>query len=383
MFELVDNIPQSAVIKVIGVSGGGGNAVHHMISNQVDGVDFICANTDSQALSNLKAKTVLQMGTSITRGLGAGANPEIGRQAALEDREQIADILSGADMVFITAGMGGGTGTGAAPIVAEVAREMGILTVAVVTRPFPFEGKKRSSIAEQGIELLSGSVDSLITIPNEKLLEVLGKEASLLEAFKAANDVLLGAVKGIADLIMHPGMINVDFADVKTVMSEMGMAMMGTGFASGEDRAREAAESAIRSPLLEDVNLQGARGILVNITAGENLSLGEFSEVGDTVEEFASDDATVVVGTVIDPTLGDEMRVTVVATGLGGNQVLPKKVVDNTEREETDYKQLDRPAVMRNRPAADRGAAMKQAAGAETADMDYLDIPAFLRRQAD
>ena len=383
MFELVDNIPQSAVIKVIGVGGGGGNAVHHMISNQVDAVDFICANTDSQALSNLKAKTVLQMGTSITRGLGAGANPEIGRQAALEDREQIADILSGADMVFITAGMGGGTGTGAAPIVAEVAREMGILTVAVVTRPFPFEGKKRSSIAEQGIELLSGSVDSLITIPNEKLLEVLGKEASLLEAFKAANDVLLGAVKGIADLIMHPGMINVDFADVKTVMSEMGMAMMGTGFASGEDRAREAAESAIRSPLLEDVNLQGARGILVNITAGENLSLGEFSEVGDTVEEFASDDATVVVGTVIDPTLGDEMRVTVVATGLGGNQVLPKKVVDNTEREETDYKQLDRPAVMRNRPAADRGAAMKQAAGAETADMDYLDIPAFLRRQAD
>ena len=383
MFELVDNIPQSAVIKVIGVGGGGGNAVHHMISNQVDGVDFICANTDSQALSNLKAKTVLQMGTSITRGLGAGANPEIGRQAALEDREQIADILSGADMVFITAGMGGGTGTGAAPIVAEVAREMGILTVAVVTRPFPFEGKKRSSIAEQGIELLSGSVDSLITIPNEKLLEVLGKEASLLEAFKAANDVLLGAVKGIADLIMHPGMINVDFADVKTVMSEMGMAMMGTGFASGEDRAREAAESAIRSPLLEDVNLQGARGILVNITAGENLSLGEFSEVGDTVEEFASDDATVVVGTVIDPTLGDEMRVTVVATGLGGNQVLPKKVVDNTEREETDYKQLDRPAVMRNRPAADRGAAMKQAAGAENADMDYLDIPAFLRRQAD
>ena len=383
MFELVDNIPQSAVIKVIGVGGGGGNAVHHMISNQVDGVDFICANTDSQALSNLKAKTVLQMGTSITRGLGAGANPEIGRQAALEDREQIADILSGADMVFITAGMGGGTGTGAAPIVAEVAREMGILTVAVVTRPFPFEGKKRSSIAEQGIEQLSASVDSLITIPNEKLLDVLGKEASLLEAFKAANDVLLGAVKGIADLIMHPGMINVDFADVKTVMSEMGMAMMGTGFASGEDRAREAAESAIRSPLLEDVNLQGARGILVNITAGENLSLGEFSEVGDTVEEFASDDATVVVGTVIDPTLGDEMRVTVVATGLGGNQVLPKKVVDNTEREETDYRQLDRPAVMRNRPAADRGAAMKQAAGAETADMDYLDIPAFLRRQAD
>ncbi|MGB1667644.1 MAG: cell division protein FtsZ [Pseudohongiellaceae bacterium] len=381
MFELIDNIPQSAVIKVLGVGGGGGNAVHHMITNQVDGVDFICANTDSQALNNLKAKTILQMGTSITKGLGAGANPEIGRQAALEDRDQIADILSGADMVFITAGMGGGTGTGAAPIVAEVARELGILTVAVVTRPFPFEGKKRSAIAEQGIEQLSANVDSLITIPNEKLLDVLGKEASLLDAFKAANDVLLGAVKGIADLIMHPGMINVDFADVKTVMSEMGMAMMGTGFATGEDRAREAAESAIRSPLLEDVNLQGARGILVNITAGENLSLGEFSEVGDTIEEFASDDATVVVGTVIDPELGDEMRVTVVATGLGGGQAKPKKVVDNTQREPTDYSQLDRPAVLRNRPV-DRGAVVAQAVGAE-ADIDYLDIPAFLRRQAD
>ncbi len=383
MFELVDNIAQNAVIKVIGVGGGGGNAVHHMITNQVDGVEFICANTDAQALNNLRAKTVLQMGSNITKGLGAGANPEIGRQAALEDKDQIADILGGADMVFITAGMGGGTGTGAAPIVAEVARELGILTVAVVTRPFPFEGKKRSTIAEEGIQQLSDNVDSLITIPNEKLLDVLGKDASLLEAFKAANDVLLGAVKGIADLIMHPGMINVDFADVKTVMSEMGMAMMGTGLASGEDRAREAAESAIRSPLLEDVNLQGARGILVNITAGENLSLGEFSEVGDTVEEFASDDATVVVGTVIDPTLSEEMRVTVVATGLGGEQMKPKKVVDNTTSEsETDYRQLDKPTVMRNRPAADRNAAMAQAVGAET-DMDYLDIPAFLRRQAD
>ena len=381
MFELIDNIPQSAVIKVLGVGGGGGNAVHHMITNEVDGVDFICANTDSQALNNLKAKTILQMGASITKGLGAGANPEIGRQAALEDRDQLADILSGADMVFVTAGMGGGTGTGAAPIVAEVARELGILTVAVVTRPFPFEGKKRSAIAEQGIKQLSANVDSLITIPNEKLLDVLGKEASLLDAFKAANDVLLGAVKGIADLIMHPGMINVDFADVKTVMSEMGMAMMGTGFATGEDRAREAAESAIRSPLLEDVNLQGARGILVNITAGETLSLGEFSEVGDTIEEFASDDATVVVGTVIDPELGDEMRVTVVATGLGGGQGKPKKIVDNTQREQTDYSKLDRPAVLRNRPV-DRGAVVAQAVGAE-ADIDYLDIPAFLRRQAD
>lgn len=384
MFELVDNIPQSAVIKVIGVGGGGGNAVHHMIANQVDGVEFICANTDSQALNNLKAKTILQLGSAITKGLGAGANPEIGRQSALEDRDEIAEVLSGADMVFITAGMGGGTGTGAAPIVAEVAKEMGILTVAVVTRPFPFEGKKRSAIAEQGIQALSENVDSLITIPNEKLLDVLGKDASLLDAFKSANDVLLGAVKGIADLIMNPGMINVDFADVKTVMSEMGMAMMGTGVASGSDRAREAAEAAIRSPLLEDVNLQGARGILVNITAGENLSLGEFSEVGDTIEEFASDDATVVVGTVIDPTLNDEMHVTVVATGLGGHAKKPTKVVDNTARPavETDYRQLDKPAVMRNRQTTGRGAAMAKAVGAEP-DMDYLDIPAFLRKQAD
>jgi cell division protein FtsZ len=323
------------------------------------------------------------MGSNITKGLGAGSNPEIGRQAALEDRDEIAEILSGADMVFITAGMGGGTGTGAAPIVAEVAKEMGILTVAVVTKPFPFEGKKRSAIAEQGIQLLSESVDSLITIPNEKLLDVLGKDASLLEAFKAANDVLLGAVKGIADLIMHPGMINVDFADVKTVMSEMGMAMMGTGMARGDERAREAAESAIRSPLLEDVNLQGARGILVNITAGENLSLGEFSEVGDTIEEFASDDATVVVGTVIDPSLDAEMRVTVVATGLAGSHERPKKVVDNTNLDgTTDYRQLDTPAIMRKRQAGEKAPLMAQAISAE-ADMDYLDIPAFLRRQAD
>jgi cell division protein FtsZ len=286
-------------------------------------------------------------------------------------------------MVFITAGMGGGTGTGAAPIVAEVARELGILTVAVVTRPFSFEGKKRSAIADEGIRQLSEQVDSLITIPNEKLMDVLGKEASLLEAFKAANDVLLGAVKGIADLIMNKGMINVDFADVKTVMSEMGMAMMGTGTAVGEDRARLAAEAAIRSPLLEDVNLQGARGILVNITAGENLSLGEFSEVGDTIEEFASEDATVVVGTVIDPSLDSEMRVTVVATGLNSEYAIPTKVVDNTQKEtSTDYRNLDRPAILRNRESAEPAPVMAQAAGAET-DMDYLDIPAFLRRQAD
>ncbi|MEX1196671.1 MAG: cell division protein FtsZ [Pseudohongiellaceae bacterium] len=394
MFELVDSVPQNAVIKVVGVGGGGGNAVSHMIANHVDGVDFVCANTDAQALNNLKAKTLLQMGSTVTKGLGAGANPDIGRQSALEDRDEIAEILSGADMVFITAGMGGGTGTGAAPIFAEVARELGILTVAVVTRPFPFEGKKRSKIADAGIAELSEYVDSLITIPNEKLLDVLGKNASLLEAFKAANDVLLGAVKGIADLIIRPGMINVDFADVRTVMSEMGMAMMGTGYASGENRAREAAEAAICSPLLEDVNLHGARGILVNITAGENLSLGEFSEVGDTVGEFASDDATVVVGTVIDETLGDEIHVTVVATGLGERKAVdrPTKVVDNTREQAVvaDYRGMDRPTQVRRREAAasarprpgmDQGG-LARAVGSD-ADMDYLDIPAFLRRQAD
>jgi cell division protein FtsZ len=378
MFELVENVAQTAEIKVIGVGGGGGNAVHHMISNQVEGVEFICANTDSQALSNIDAKTILQMGSGITKGLGAGANPEIGRQAALEDRDEIAAILAGADMVFITAGMGGGTGTGAAPIVAEVARELGILTVAVVTKPFPFEGRKRLLVAQQGIEALSEHVDSLITIPNEKLLDVLGKDASLLDAFKAANDVLLGAVKGIADLIMNPGMINVDFADVKTVMSEMGMAMMGTGHASGPNRAREAAEAAIRSPLLEDVNLEGARGILVNITAGENLSLGEFSEVGDTIEEFASDDATVVIGTVIDPSLKDEIRVTVVATGLGSVHARPTKVVDNTPK----YDAIRRPI-----PRTDRGtgntATKIDPLFEPDADLNYLDVPAFLRNQAD
>jgi len=400
MFELVDNIADNAVIKVIGVGGGGGNAVKHMIASNIDGVDFICANTDSQALTDISSRTVLQLGSGVTKGLGAGANPEVGRQAALEDRERIAEVLEGADMVFITAGMGGGTGTGAAPIVAEVARELGVLTVAVVTRPFRFEGKKRMTIAEQGLLELSQHVDSLITIPNEKLLSVLGSNTSLLDAFSAANDVLLGAVQGIADLIIRPGMINVDFADVRTVMSEMGMAMMGTGTATGENRAREAAEAAIRSPLLEDINLQGARGILVNITAGPGLSLGEFSDVGDTIEEFASDNATVVVGTVIDPNLEDEIRVTVVATGLGEAAAMaerPVKVVDNTPAKsrsmpdtQPDYSSLDRPAVNRyGSPRMTRNDAMasgaQQQAVAVGADVnpDFLDIPAFLRRQAD
>jgi cell division protein FtsZ len=392
MFELIDNVPQSAVIKVIGIGGGGGNAVKHMIDHNVEGVDFICANTDAQALSDIESPTMLQLGGDITKGLGAGANPEIGRAAAMEDRERIAESLRGADMVFITAGMGGGTGTGGAPVVAEVARELGILTVAVVTRPFSFEGRKRSTIADSGLRELQQHVDSLITIPNEKLLEVLGKNTSLLDAFKEANDVLLGAVQGIADLIIRPGMINVDFADVRTVMSEMGMAMMGTGSSRGENRAREAAERAINSPLLDDIDLEGARGILVNITAGLDLSLGEFSEVGDTIEEFASDEATVVVGTVIDPDMSDELKVTVVATGLGSAESRARLQVVETQRAarseepqaevdlaaEPDYRDYDRPPARRS---AARGSAA--AATAEKLGEDYFDIPAFLRRQAD
>jgi cell division protein FtsZ len=383
MFELVDNVPQSAVIKVIGVGGGGGNAVRHMMNCDVEGVEFICANTDAQALRDVDARVALQLGGGMTKGLGAGANPEIGRQSAMEDRDRIAEILEGADMVFITAGMGGGTGTGAAPVVAEVARDMGILTVAVVTKPFPFEGRKRMQIANEGIELLQQHVDSLITIPNERLLAVLGPSASLIDAFKEANNVLLGAVQGIADLIIRPGMINVDFADVRTVMSEMGMAMMGSGVARGENRAREAAEKALQSPLLEGVNLQGARGILVNITGGVDLSLGDFNEVGETIEEFASPDATVVVGTVIDPELTDELRVTVVATGLQGFGSEKRKpearvVVNNTRQAlPTDY---DIPTVKRK--AGNASVAVATKAKGEN-DFEYLDIPAFLRNQAD
>jgi len=388
MFELMDTYTQNAVIKVLGVGGGGGNAVEHMVAGNIDGVDFIAANTDAQALKKSSAKTVLQLGSSFTKGLGAGADPEIGRKSAMEDRERIVEMIDGADMLFITAGMGGGTGTGAAPVVAQVAKEMGILTVAVVTRPFSFEGNKRNSIANAGIEELSQHVDSLITIPNEKLLHVLGKNVSLLQAFASANDVLLGAVQGIAELITRPGLINVDFADVRTVMSEMGMAMMGSGKASGEDRARVAAETAVASPLLEDIDLAGARGILVNVTAGLDMSIGEFEEVGNTIREFASDDATVVVGTVIDPEMVDELRVTVVATGLGQAQAVatdaPVKLVYQNQQSsepvvtEKKYEDLDRPTVMRAQTAASTGTAT-----AEDASLDYLDIPAFLRRQAD
>jgi len=388
MFELMDAYSQNAVIKVIGVGGGGGNAVEHMVCADIEGVDFVCANTDAQALKNSSAKTMLQLGTSITKGLGAGANPDIGRESALEDRDRIREVIQGADMLFITAGMGGGTGTGAAPVIAEVAKEMGILTVAVITRPFSFEGNKRSQIADNGIKELSANVDSLITIPNEKLLSELGKNVSLLDAFKAANDVLLGAVQGIAELITRPGLINVDFADVRTVMSEMGMAMMGSAVARGENRAAVAAEQAVGSPLLEDINLSGARGILVNITAGLDLTIGEFEEVGQTIKQFASDNATVVVGTVIDPELTDELRVTVVATGLGSLQKsqlprdeAPLRVIDKEKAapasDEPDYQMLSRPTVLRQQASGDNTVAV------ESDDLEYLDIPAFLRRQAD
>lgn len=380
MFELSENQSVNAVIKVLGIGGSGGNTVDHMIEANVQGVEFISANTDAQALKNSKASILLQLGTEITKGLGAGADPEIGRLAAEENRDRIRDILNGADMVFITCGMGGGTGTGGAPIIAEIAKELGILTVAVATKPFSFEGRKRMLIAEEGIRNLARNVDSLITIPNDKLLTVLGKNISLLNAFKSANNVLLGAVQGIADLITRPGLINVDFADVRTVMSETGMAMMGSGVSSGENRATEAAEAAISSPLLEDVDLTGACGVLVNITAGHNMSIGEFEEVGGVIKSFTQENATVVVGTVIDPELNDELRVTVVVTGLRRHgEVVESKntLTEKTKRDGSiDYHKLEKPTVIRNQgqSSADLPLDMEQ-------NMDYLDIPAFLRRQ--
>ena len=401
MFELMDAYSQSAVIKVIGVGGGGGNAVAHMVSAGIDGVEFMCINTDSQALKHAKVKTALQIGCNITKGLGAGADPEVGRQAAMEDRDRIVELVEGCDMLFITAGMGGGTGTGAAPVVAQVAKELGILTVAVVTKPFEMEGNKRACVADHGIAELGKYCDSLITIPNQKLLTVLGPQTTLLDAFKAANQVLKGAVQGIAELITRPGLINVDFADVRTVMAETGMAMMGSGAASGEDRARAAAEAAVSSPLLEDINLAGAHGILVNVTAGMDLSIGEFQEVGQIVKQFASDDATVVVGTVIDPELSNQVRVTVVATGLGrpaatartsGAAPREREGASSREREtrsevgmrvvrrsslsSSDYAPFDKPTIQRQRAVGD-------GLRAEADPEELLDIPAFLRRQAD
>ncbi len=394
MFEMVE-AQLNAVIKVIGVGGGGGNAVNHMIRSNIEGVEFVCANTDAQALKSISGGSILQLGANITKGLGAGTNPDVGRQAALEDKERIAEALRGTNMVFITTGMGGGTGTGAAPVIAQVAKEMGILTVAVVTRPFVFEGRKRSKVADEGIAALVEHVDSLITIPNEKLITILGKDVSLLSAFAKADDVLAGAVRGISDIMQRPGLINIDFADVKEVMSEMGMAMMGAGSASGPNRAREAAEAAIRNPLLEDINLQGARGVLVNITASD-MTIGEFNDVGEIIEDLVSDQATVKIGSAIDPTMGDELNVTVVVTGLGQEMAKPVKVVDNTfaavnvnavetsagrteNVTEPNYRDFDRPTVMRNRAAHGNVAPNLQA----QEDLDYLDIPAFLRNQAD
>ncbi len=401
MFDLVETINDAPVIKLIGVGGGGSNAVEHMVHSGIEGVEFVCANTDAQALSSMSAKTALHIGQSITKGLGAGANPEIGRQAAMEDRDRIQDLIEGTDMLFITAGMGGGTGTGAIPVVAQIAREMGVLTVAVVTKPFPFEGAKRMHVASAGIEELRAHVDSLITIPNEKLLSVLGKNISLLDAFKAANDVLRGAVQGIAELITSPGLINVDFADVRTVMSEMGLAMMGSGIGRGDDRATEAAEMAISSPLLEDIDLAGARGILVNITAGMDMAIGEFEEVGNVVRQFAADDATVVVGTAINQDLEGELRVTVVATGLGTPSKPHVRPVPQQVQQQrhavggSPYAQTgsagsnspspyansyDKPAVVRKTA---RPTSPPPAPAAGGSDLEYLDIPAFLRRQAD
>lgn len=400
MFEVMEAYSKNAVIKVIGVGGGGGNAVQHMLSAEIEGVEFICANTDAQALRSSSVRTVLQLGGDITRGLGAGANPEIGRQAALEDRDRISDLLEGADMVFITAGMGGGTGTGAAPVIAQIARERGILTVAVVTRPFAFEGKRRMDCANHGIRELSQYVDSLITIPNERLLAVLGREISMLDAFKAANDVLLGAVVGVAELITCPGLINVDFADVRTVMQEMGMAMMGSGRGRGPTRASDAARAAIASPLLDNINLSGAKGILVNITAGADLTMGEFEDVGNAVREFASDNATVVVGTVIDPSTEGEVRVTIVATGISSDParatVEPPKAVEPVRSVEAPVAVAPVPVIVqpvtqdpprepRNRvidPVLRRNPPVEKPQ-TSTSTTDYLDIPAFLRRQAD
>ncbi len=409
-FELIEKMAPNAVIKVVGVGGGGGNAVAHMVNSGVEGVEFITANTDAQAIKNCSTK--LHLGANVTKGLGAGANPEVGRQAALEDRDAIMDVLQGADMVFITAGMGGGTGTGAAPVVAQVAKEMGILTVAVVTKPFPFEGRRRMQVALKGIEELSQHCDSLITIPNEKLITVLGRNATMIQAFRAANDVLQGAVQGIADLIVRPGLINVDFADVRTVMSEMGLAMMGTGTARGDDRAQAAAEAAIQNPLLDDVNLSGANGILVNITAGQDFTMAEFDEIGRTIEGFASEDATVIIGTSLDHELKDEVRVTVVATGLNrasGRQPLPRDRHETSARFDTGYDAPRRPQVQLIQGKRDgttgmlidevadpfvpsaspsfvgglRRNADSAPAVAELPKDDYLDIPAFLRRQAD
>jgi cell division protein FtsZ len=382
MFELMDTAGQSAVIKVIGIGGGGGNAVDHMLSASLEGVEFVNANTDAQALHRSGVAKVVQLGENLTKGLGAGSDPDIGRQAAMEDRDKITEILDATDMIFITAGMGGGTGTGAAPVVAQLAREKGILAVAVVTRPFAFEGKKRIHAADQGIRELGELVDSLIIIPNEKILEVMGGRVTLLDAFATANEVLLNAVQGIAELITRPGLINVDFADVRTVMAEMGMAMMGSATISGPDRAVEAVRAAISSPLLEDVDIHGAKGVLVNVSAGPDMELDEFAQVGETISEYASDDATVVIGTVLDPAMEGNLRVTMVATGIRNptSGVPEVRVIEGGRAGEPEEINYDQPTVIRRRPRQAAAVAVESNAAE---NLDYLDIPAFLRRQAD
>ncbi|MFP3036503.1 MAG: cell division protein FtsZ [Arsenophonus sp. ER-LPS3-MAG3] len=388
MFEPIE-LTNDAVIKVIGVGGGGGNAVEHMVRERIEGVEFFAVNTDAQALRKTSIGQTIQIGNDITKGLGAGANPEVGRNAAEENREALRNALDGADMIFIAAGMGGGTGTGAAPVVAEISKELGILTVAVVTKPFNFEGKKRMTFAETGISELSKYVDSLIIIPNDKLLKVLGRGISLLDAFSAANDVLKGAVQGIAELITRPGLMNVDFADVRTVMSEMGYAMMGSGVARGEDRAEEAGEIAISSPLLEDIDLSGARGVLVNITAGFDLRLDEFETVGNTIRAFSSDNATVVIGTSLDPEMNDELRVTVVATGIGMDKRPEITLVTNKTTKKSSleqrYQQMQStiPDIVPLTEEKFTAKVVNEQNMQSNKDIDYLDIPAFLRKQAD
>jgi cell division protein FtsZ len=387
MFEIMEKDSREAVIKVIGVGGCGGNAVDHMISKNVSGVEFICANTDAQALLKSEAATILQIGADITKGLGAGAKPEIGREAALEDRDHIAEMIEGADMLFIAAGMGGGTGTGAAPIIAEVAKEMGILTVAVVTKPFAFEGK-RTLVAKEGLEELSQYVDSLIVIPNEKLMEVLGEDVPFMEAFRAANDVLHNAVSGIAEIINCPGLVNVDFADVRTVMSEMGMAMMGSAEASGVNRANIAAEQAVASPLLEDINLANARGVLVNITASSSFKMKEYYDVMNTIKDFTAEDATVIVGTVMDESIGDKLRVTMVATGLNGSiakreQKPELRVMTNVRNGTTDMPMFSEEALNEEPAVFSSNSRRAQVDAMKMNGVEEYDIPAFLRKQAD
>ena len=372
-FEVIGQSIENAKIKVVGVGGGGGNAIIHMINHNIEGVDFICANTDTQALSSADGAITLKLGNGLTKGLGAGADPDIGRRAAESDRTAIEELLSGADMIFITAGMGGGTGTGAAPVIASIAKDLGALTVAVVTKPFKFEGKKRMGAAEKGLASLVEEVDSLVTIPNQKLYEILGEDTPMQEAFAKADDVLRGAVQGISDIIMKKGHINVDFADVKTVMSEKGIAMMGTGRSNTKDRGRDAAELAVGSELLEDINLKDARGVLVNISA-KDPTMGDFTEVSEVVEEFTADDATCIYGLVIDPSLKDELMVTIVATGV--NQKSPKLAIDNKPRASIKLSPVGLDKDLTNKEVQQVGASSAEA-------IDFLDVPTFMRKQVD